>query len=53
MTSDSDVGLPSAASMLVRLLTADTEMQILKALVKPTGFHYSAFPSIFQYLFIF
>jgi len=53
MTSDSDVGLPSAASMLVQLLTVDAEMQILRALVKPTGFHYSAFSSIFQYFFIF
>ena len=53
MTSDSDVELPSAASMLVRLLTADAEMQILMALVKPTGFHYSSLSLIFQYSFIF
>jgi len=39
--------------MLVRLLTADVEMQILRALVKPTGFQYSAFSFIFQYFFIF
>lgn len=51
MTSDSDVGLPPAASMFVRLLTADAEMQILRALVKHTGFHYSAFSPIFQHLF--
>jgi hypothetical protein len=53
MTSESDVGLPSAASTLVRLPTADAEMQILRALVKPTGFQYSAFPTIFKYFFIF